>query len=381
MKTGSVMAWSLITLAGCATVDSSTTVEVAKTGAPASNDLPASPEWSAPTERIAIGGGAPLGGRLKVGFIGLADAERARLATISDRLDIVNFADGAAALAAMSTLDGVVGGAFCKPEFLRAGSRLRWLQVTSAGVDDCAYLIEMKAATGLVLTNMRTTHAPNIADHAFALLLTLTRNMHAYHNLQRDAQWKRASNTEARELQGGTAVVVGLGGIGTQIARRAFGFGMTVLAVDPKDIEKPSYVSALVKPQGLDEVLRQADVVFIAAPLTPETQNLFDSRRFTILKPGALLINVSRGRIVNTTALMDALESGQLSGAGLDVVDPEPLPPEHPLWGMPNVVLTPHMANESPGRRPRQDVILEQNLRAFGAGEPLRNVVNKIVGY
>jgi phosphoglycerate dehydrogenase-like enzyme len=381
MKTRWMMAFTLTTLAGCATAETATPVKAITSNAAMDNALPPSPEWPAPTERIAIAGGAPVGSRLKVGFIGLPDGERERLAKISERIEIVNFADGAAALAAMSTLDGVVGGGFCSPEFLRVGSRLRWLQVTSAGVDDCAYLIEMKAAMGLVLTNMRTTHAPNIADHAFALLLTLTRNMHAYHNLQRDAQWKRASNTRARELQGGTAVVVGLGGIGTQIARRAFGFGMTVLAVDPKDIEKPSYVSTLIKPQELDEALRQADVVFIAAPLTPETQNLFDSRRFTIVKQGALLINVSRGKIVNTTALMDALESGQLSGAGLDVVDPEPLPPEHPLWGMPNVVLTPHMANESPGTRARQSVILEHNLRAFGAGEPLRNVVNKVVGY
>jgi len=364
---------------GCATDGATTTT--AQTEASIGNVLPIHPEWPAPTQRIAIEGGAPPGGRLRVGFMGLAESERARLAQLSEKLEIVNFNSRDEALAAMSTLHGVVGVEFCAPDFLRAGRLLRWLQMTSAGVDECVYLAEMKEAASLVLTNMRTTHAPNIADHAFALLLTLTRNMLAYHELQKEAAWKRASGSQSTELQGSTAVVVGMGGIGTQIARRAFAFGMTVIAVDPRELQKPSYVSSLVKPAGLDEALRQADVVFIAAPLTPETENIFDRRRFTRFKRGARLINVSRGKIVNTDALMEALDSGQLAGAGLDVVEPEPLPPEHALWSKPNVVLTPHMANESPQSRERRRVILNGNLRAFATGEPLRNVVNKLVGY
>ena len=144
-------------------------------------------------------------------------------------------------------------------------------------------------------------------------------------------------------------LVVGLGGNGGETARRAHAFGMRVLATDPKEMAQPAWVSRLAKPDQLDALLPSADVVVLAAPLTADTRALFGAERIARMKDGAFLINIARGRMLDTNALVAALQSKKLRGAGLDVTDPEPLPSDHALWKLPNVILTPHVSGQSPG--------------------------------
>jgi phosphoglycerate dehydrogenase-like enzyme len=234
----------------------------------------------------------------------------------------------------------------------------------------------------IVLTNMRAVHGPAIADHAFAMLLSLTRNMEAHAKNQAESRWSREEQQPRPiALAGRTMLVVGLGGIGTEVAQRAHGFGMRVIATRRTDAPSPDYVERVGRPGDLMAMLPGADVVAVCVPLTPETEGMFNPAALAAMKQGSYLINVSRGKIVQTDALIAALESGRLAGACLDVTEPEPLPPEHPLWKMKNVVITPHVSSDSEVTDERWWALLRENIRRFGAGEPLLNVVDKGAGY
>ena len=178
---------------------------------------------------------------------------------------------------------------------------------------------------------------------------------------------------------GKTLLVIGLGGIGSEIARRAHAFGMRVLATEPKVLERPLYVEEMPA-RRLSRPAPPADVVASAVPLTKQSRGMIAEREFGIMKRGVVLINVSRGKVVDTNALVAALDSGQVAAAGLDVTDPEPLPKGHPLWSR-NVIITPHTAGQSPGGERRRHELFRENLRRFAAGEMLLNVVDKRVGY
>jgi phosphoglycerate dehydrogenase-like enzyme len=221
---------------------------------------------------------------------------------------------------------------------------------------------------------------PNIADHAMALLLSLTRGLHQAIPARAAEEWRR-DRYRPVELHGKTAVVVGVGGIGAQIAQRAHAFGMTVIGVDPKDMPMNPYVSRMVLPDAIDDVLPQADVVFVAAPLTPESEGMLGPRQFELMKNGGYFIAVSRGKLYNTDALVKALDSRKLAGAGLDVTNPEPLPKGHPLWKFENVVITPHTAGQSDNMPARRMALIKENIARFAAGRPLLNVVDKQKGY
>ena len=174
---------------------------------------------------------------------------------------------------------------------------------------------------------------------------------------------------------------MGVGGIGSQIAQRAHAFGMKVIGVDPKDLPLNPYVSKMVYPDRLDEVLPQADVVFISAPLTPQSEGMIGPKQFEEMKLGAYFIAVSRGKLYNTEALVKALDSGRLAGAGLDVTNPEPLPKGHALWKFENVIITPHIAGLSDQVQLRRIELIKENISRFVKGEPLLNVVDKQKGY
>ena len=267
------------------------------------------------------------------------------------------------------------------PEVVAAAPNLVWVQSPSAGVDRHLDNERLMSDPDIVLTNMRAVHGPTIADHTFAMLLMLTRNMRVHEANRREGRWGRGDARSGIALEGRTMFVVGLGGIGTEIARRADGFGMRVIASRRSDKPAPRFVDQLGGPDDLHEMLGQADVVAIALPLTTETEGLFDEEAFAAMKPGAYLLNVGRGRIVDTGALMEALASGRLAGAGLDVTDPEPLPEDHPLWSDDQVVITPHTAAVAELTRERWWALYRENIRRFGAGEPLLNTVDKAAGY
>lgn len=263
-------------------------------------------------------------------------------------------------------------------DLVKAGKKLRWIQVYSAGVD--RYRFSELIDSDITLTNCKIIQGPEIADHAMGMLLALTRKLNEFIPLRAKQEWQRGGRSLI-ELNGKTALVIGLGGIGTQIAQRAAAFGMNVLAVDPKDIPYVFFVDEVVMPDQLHDVLPQADVVFMAAPHTTETERMMGTEEFGLMKEGSYFIAVSRGKTYDGSALAKALEDQHLAGAGLDVTDPEPLPKGNPLWQFENVIITPHVAGQSDNIGDRRMALIKENARRFTQGLPLVNVVNKKKGY
>lgn len=268
------------------------------------------------------------------------------------------------------------------PEQVRAGKKLKWVGSMSAGVER---VLHLSGGTDLrdsdiILTNNQIVQGPEIADHAMAMLLTLSRDIDRFLEDKRHRRWQRRPYPGI-ELNGRTAVIIGVGGIGTQIAFRAWAHGMTVIGVDPEDIPFMPIIQRVVKPDQLDDVLPLADVVFMAAPHTPESHKMMGAKQFGLMKSGGYFIAVSRGGTYELDALVDVMKSGHLAGAGVDVTDPEPLPEDHPLWTCDNVIITPHIAGRSDKDRARMVGTLIENIRRFVAGQPLINVVDKSKGY
>ena len=261
---------------------------------------------------------------------------------------------------------------------LRSAKKLKWIQTHSAGVDGLRY--PELVNSDITLTNAKIVMGPNIADHALALLLTMTRGMNLALAAKPQGTWNRGG-FNLIELAGKNALVIGVGGIGMQIAQRARGFGMNVTGVDPEDIPYNPLLDKVVKPDQLDEVIAQADVVFVAAPLTEQSRGMVGAKQFELMRKGSYFVAVSRGGLYDTNALVKALDSGRLAGAGLDVTSPEPLPPDHPLWKFPNTVITPHVAGQSDEMPKRRMELFKENIRRFAEGRPMLNVVDKKKGY
>ncbi|MFN7923372.1 MAG: D-2-hydroxyacid dehydrogenase [Bryobacteraceae bacterium] len=276
--------------------------------------------------------------------------------------------------------DAVIGG-IGKQDY-PAAKKLKWVQTISAGVEAFSFWPEF-VKSDIQLTNCKVVQGPTIADHAFAMLLALTRGLNEYIPGRAKREWggRNSMPQGMTELPGMTAVIVGAGGIGTQIAQRAHGFGMKVIGVDPRDMPVSNYFQEIVPPDRLDEVLPKADVVFVSAPLTPKSERMIASKQFDAMKRGAYFVAVSRGRLYDKQALVKALDSKKIAGAGLDVTDPEPLPAEDSLWNFPNVVITPHVASAAEGSNQRRIGVIEDNIRRFAHGEPLTHVVDKSKGY
>lgn len=281
----------------------------------------------------------------------------------------------------LADVDGVIGSP--DPAVALASPRLKWVQIESAGVERYTFNPAF-VKSPITLTNCKILQGPEIAEHALGMLLLLTRQLNLALKLQAEETWEKSSYAPI-ELFGKTAVVVGAGGIGTQIAIRAHACGMTVIGVDPKDFPYMPFFSRTVAPDRLDEVLPAADVVFLAAPLTRASQGMMGPKQFGLMKQNSYFIAVSRGRIYDVGSLLKALETKRLAGAGVDVTDPEPLPRGHPLWKMPNVIITPHYAGVSDpyplGEHGRNEKLYIENLKRFAAGERLLNIVDKGEGY
>ena len=266
---------------------------------------------------------------------------------------------------------------------VRAGKRLKWVGVMSAGVEGVLFPKDGSSdlrQSNIVLTNNKIVQGPEIADHALAMLLMMSRDLyHLYRNDQQQLWQPRPYH--GIELSGKTAVIIGLGGVGTQIAIRANAFGMSVIGVDPEDKPFLPFVTRVVKPDQLDEVIPQADVVFISAPDTPKSHKMMGGREFGLMKKNSYFVAVSRGGIYDMNGLVKALDEKRLAGAGVDVTDPEPLPKDHPLWKFENVVITPHIAGRSDRDAARMVGTIQENLQRFVEGKPLINVVDKQKGY
>lgn len=293
-------------------------------------------------------------------------------------VEIVLLADaGPARVEQLAATQAVMG--MCDAEIVAAAPQLHWIQTSNVGVEGCVSVPGL-LERGIVLSNMQRTSAPPIAEHAIAMMMSLARGLPRYAVHQQAQRWQ-GERQHMREVGGRSLLVVGLGGIGTEVARRGHGLGMRVIATRNSSREGPDFVEKVGLSSELLALAAEADVVVSALPLTPDTTNLFDKAFFDAMKPGGYFINMGRGRSVVTDDLVEALRSGKLAGAGLDVTEPEPLPAGHPLWSLPNVIISPHVSSGSDVQAERSEVLLVENLRRYVAGEPLLNVVDIRRGY
>ena len=264
---------------------------------------------------------------------------------------------------------------------LATAPNLKWVQTPSAGVDFLMRIPELVEAD-IVVTNTRGAHAPSIAEHAFGLLLALTRAIPVSLKWQAERYWGRKDGYRLpREIMGSTMGIAGYGQIGRMVAKRAAGFDMKVLAVDVAPGEGDAIVEEVWPIDRLHEMLGQSDAVVLAAPYTKQSHHLIDASALAAMKKDAFLIAVSRGGIVDESALVAALKTGHLAGAGIDVCETEPLGAEAELWNLDKVLITPHLAGSSWQKEQRCVEILVDNLGRFQRGEELRNVVDKRAGY
>jgi phosphoglycerate dehydrogenase-like enzyme len=271
----------------------------------------------------------------------------------------------------------IVLGELLPEQFARA-TKLRWMMSGGSGID--RHLFPALIESGVTLVSAKGQVGPHLAEHALALLLAVTRGIgKAVRHRTWDTKWPIRDTSW--ELTGRTLGIIGFGGTGRALAKRAAAFDMRIVTVDPEEVEQPEHVEACWKMDRLFDLLSQSDVVAVCAPLTPETENMFDREAFQQMQNHAILINVTRGKIMDEAALLEALEKGYIGGAGLDVTPLEPLPEDHPLWNFDNVVLTPHTAGASPLRLQRLIELVCENLRRDLAGEPLLSVIDKRLGY
>ncbi|MGC4108635.1 MAG: D-2-hydroxyacid dehydrogenase [Thermomicrobiales bacterium] len=267
-------------------------------------------------------------------------------------------------------------------EALASAERLRWFHVGAAGVE---HILCVPGFTdrGLILTNSSGISAPNMAEHAIALMLTFARKLPGLFRSQSERHWQDwYAGRDTFELGGQTVVIAGLGAIGQGIARRAKGLDMRVIGLRRSASGPlPDGVDELIALSDLDTALAQADHVINVLPFTPDTTHIFNDDRLAAMKPGSYFYNLGRGTTVDQDALIAALKSGHIAGAGLDVTDPEPLGEESELWGMDNVFITAHTSGNSPMVRPRLIDLCVEQVRRYRDGEDLLNVVDQTQGY
>lgn len=323
-------------------------------------------------------------------FPAVSPERLARITAVDDTIRVVQARDEAEAVREIGDAHVLFG--YLTPAMLPAARNLRWAQSPTASMEK--YLYPELVESEVIVTNMRGIFSDVIADHVFGFILCFAKNFHVYMRQQARSHWEmlgrapgelpgyggpgevHPSDLRAMTLADSSLGVIGLGGIGMEVARRGLAFGMRVLGVDPKAEQVPEGVT-LWRLDRLDDLLAESAFVVIAAPHTPTTFKLIDRTRLARMKRTAYLINVGRGVIVDLADLTAALQAGVIAGAGLDVFETEPLPADHPLWKMENVIITPHCAAASPRVSERHLEVFLSNLQRFQNGEALTNVVDK----
>lgn len=283
--------------------------------------------------------------------------------------------DDEEACAAIVDADAAFG--VVPPDALAAAQKLRWIQSPAAGPPAGFYYPEL-IEHPVQICNPRGIYNDHIAQHILMYVLALARGLPFYMEAQQERRWdKDARKSGYVDLIGATALIVGLGGIGHETARLCNAFGMHVMGTDARwEYEVPN--TATHPPEALDSLLPQADFVIVTVPHTPATEGMWHRARFQLMKPSAYFINIGRGATTKIADLTAALHAGEIAGCALDVYEVEPFPTDHPLWAIPNVILTPHIAvHEAPNIDERQLAIFLENARRLANGEPLINVVDK----
>ncbi len=279
--------------------------------------------------------------------------------------------------AAREIVDAEAAFGWLGADLLSKATRLRWLQAPQAAPAAGYYYPEL-IAHPLAVTNFREIFNDHISAHIMSFVLAFARGLHVYIPQQLRREWKKPTeDLGVVHLPEATALIVGVGGIGAETARLLSAFGVTVLATDARRASPPAGVSELHPPEALDTLLPRADFVILTVPHTPATEGFFNRDRFAKMKRSAFFINIGRGMTTKLDDLVEALRTGTIAGAALDVYEQEPLPADHPLWTMPNVLMTPHMAGYGPYLNDRRFQIMVDNCRSFAAGRELRNKVDK----
>jgi len=266
------------------------------------------------------------------------------------------------------------------PERLAEAKQLRWIQTLGAGVE---WLLtpEVVARNELVITNASGVHPDQIAEHVFMLILALARRLPQVLDQQRQQHWDAAPFRQSiPTLAGSTLGILGVGAIGLRVAQLGAAFGMRVIG-SRRGAEPAAHVERIYAPEELHALLSESHYVVNALPLTAATRGLLGPDEFAVFRKDAVFINIGRGRTVQTGALVQALTHGHLAGAGLDVTDPEPLPVDHPLWHVPNVIITPHYSGGRPNYNDLVTQLFLENLQRYTQGQPLQNVVDVRAGY
>ncbi len=328
-------------------------------------------------------------------FPAVDDERLARIQNAAQPMIVINASNIEQARHEIEDTDAFFGK--LTPDLLARSQRLRWVQSPTASLEHFLFpeLIEHPC----LLSNMRGLFSDVVADHVMGFVLCFARNLHIYLRQQQTGKWSPVGDQSYaadfskgpgtvlptdrthQHLSDCTLGVVGVGQIGAEVLRRAAAFGMTLKGVDPKVRNIPGILGDVGPLEKLPDLLQESDYVVIAAPQTPETTKLFRRPLLRMMKQTGILINVGRGAIVDLFDLTEALRAGEIGGAALDVCDPEPLPSNDPLWTMPNVIVTPHVAAASPRIAERHLETLLENIRRFVRGEPPLTLVDKQLWY
>ena len=306
-------------------------------------------------------------------FYNMSDEQKERLEAISPSTKYVYENAQTVSQDIIDASDVILGT--LTPAAVCESKNLKWLQLWSAGSD--VFQKFGKFPEGAILTNGSGAYGLTISEHLIAMIIMLKRKLYVHYQDQLECKWGEGVG-EISSIYGSTILILGLGDLGSEFAKKAKAMGASIVGIRRSARPAPEFVDEVHTVDRLDELLPKADILVISVPDTDETKKMINKERLSKLKKSAIVINVGRGATIDTEAITEALEKGQISGAALDVTDPEPLPHTHKLWKLPNVLITPHSSGNHnlPETYRRLIEIALENFEAYVGDKPLRNVVN-----
>ncbi len=309
--------------------------------------------------------------------IPMEEKHKRKIATIASDAEVIYLTPDKAEKSIVQEAEIILGNVAV--DAVRGSKNLKWIQLNSAGANQ--YTEEGVLLGGTILTNATGAYGLAIAEHMLGMVLCLQKKMYIYIENQKEHMWK--DEGAVTSIYGSKTLVVGLGDIGGEFAMRMHALGSKVYGIKRNKSVVPEYLQDVYQLDKLDDILHEFDIVALSLPETKETKNLFNSHKFQKMKTGAILLNVGRGSTVHTADLCEALNSGKLGGAGLDVVDIEPLPVESPLWNAKNLILTPHVSGGYHLKETLERIreISIENLKSFYEKKPMKNLVDFKTGY
>lgn len=315
-----------------------------------------------------------LGGKkVLITYDDLEEKHLKQIRQVSDKLE-VKFVDGDEI--PKSEEDSEILYGWPEREQFNSLKNLEWIQVPSAGVDGLLFpeLVE----SDVVLTNTSGMHRTPMSEMSITMILMLAKKMNKFMQSQHRGEWNRGT---PEELKGKQAGILGLGEVGMETAWKAYRLGMNVTGLKKSKIKRPSYIDEILEPEDLEHLLGRSDYLVITLPLTDETHHMIGERELKLLGPDSYLINVGRGAVVDNEALLEGLKKDWIAGAGLDVLEKEPLPEDSKFWDLDNVIITPHISGGIQNYQEKATEIFCDNLKSYLKGEKLKNKVNKKAGY